>query len=255
MAASASHARRLVAGNWKMNLDLAEGLALGRACGERLRDSALPVVLCAPAVHLAPLRDLLGGSVRLGAQDVSSHVAGAHTGELSAGQLRSVGCEYVLVGHSERRADHGEGGPLLRGKVDRALEAELRPIYCFGETLAQRDDDAVERVVAAQLSEGLSHLDGDAFGRVVLAYEPVWAIGTGRTASPGQAQAVHAFVRSWVGERFGGGRSEAATILYGGSVKPGNAAELFGQLDIDGGLVGGASLRADDFVAIARAHS
>ena len=254
MAALDSHSRRLVAGNWKMNLDLAEGLALGRACGERLRDSAVPVVLCAPAVHLAPLRDLLGGSVHVGAQDVSSHVSGAHTGELSAAQLRSAGCEYVLVGHSERRADHGEGGSLLRGKVDRALETGLRPIYCFGETLAQRDDDAVERVVAGQLAEGLSHIDGDAFGRVVLAYEPVWAIGTGRTAPPGQAQEAHAFVRSWVGDRFGGSRAEAVTILYGGSVKPGNAAELFGQPDIDGGLVGGASLAADDFVAIAQSY-
>ena len=244
--------RRLVAGNWKMNLDLDAGLALARECAAALSPVGFPVVLCAPAIHLAPLREIVGEStdLALGAQDLSRHESGAHTGEVSGAQLRSAGCDYVIVGHSERRADHVEAGAVLREKVDRALAVGLRPIYCFGETLEQRDADEVEKVVADQLAEGLSHLDGDAFGRVVLAYEPVWAIGTGRTASPEQAQEVHAFVREWVGRRFGGTRAEHVSILYGGSVKPGNAAELFGQADIDGGLIGGASLRAADVLAI-----
>ena len=247
--------RRLVAGNWKMNLDYEAGIALARAVVEGLGDGSVPVVFGAPAIHLKGLGDVVAGQPRfyMAAQDISAHDGGAHTGELSGAQLRSVGCAYVIVGHSERRADHGEAGELLGRKVGQALAAGLKPIYCFGETLEQREGGRVEEVVREQLDEGLSALTADDMSEVVLAYEPVWAIGTGKTASAQQAQDVHAYIRDYLADRFGESRAEATTILYGGSVKPGNAAELFGQRDIDGGLIGGASLKAEDFAAIVRA--
>ena len=250
-----SDARRLVAGNWKMNLRYAEGAALVHQCVNHLGGPAIDVVFCAPAIHLKAIDDAVQDmpKVHVGAQDVSAHEGGAHTGELSASQLASVGCSYVIVGHSERRKDHGEGGSLLAKKVDQALAHELRPIYCFGETLDQRQAEQQEGVVASQLEEGLAHLSAEQWPHVVLAYEPVWAIGTGATASPAQAQSMHAFIREWVKTRFGESLAEQTTILYGGSVKPTNAAELFGQPDIDGGLIGGASLKANDFVAIIEA--
>ena len=252
-----AQARRLVAGNWKMNLDYDAGIALARAVTERLGDVGTPVVFGAPAIHLKGLSEVVADHPRVhtAGQDISAHDGGAHTGELSGAQLRSVGCDYVIVGHSERRADHGEAGELLARKVAAALGAGLRPIYCFGETLEQREAGRVEAVVRGQLAEGLSELNAEQMGDVVLAYEPVWAIGTGQTASAEQAQEVHAFIRAYLADRFGERRAAAATLLYGGSVKPGNAAELFGQPDIDGGLIGGASLRADDFVAIVEASA
>ena len=248
-------ARRLLAGNWKMNLELDGAVRLTEQLRDGLPAEGVPVVVCAPSVFLQSIAEIARESqgLHVGGQDVSRHASGAHTGEVAAAQLRSVGCRYAIVGHSERRTDHGEAGALLGEKVDRALEHELIPIYCFGETLAQRDTGEVEAVVAEQLSEGLAHLEGEGLSRVVLAYEPVWAIGTGRTASPQQAQEVHAFVRGWLRDRFGEELGEGTTILYGGSVKPGSAGDLFAQPDIDGGLVGGASLKADDFLAIAAA--
>ena len=247
--------RRLVAGNWKMNLDYDAGIALAKAVAEQTAGVSVPVVFGAPAIHLKGLSDVVSGNANLhtAGQDISAHTCGAHTGELSGSQLRSVGCDYVIVGHSERRADHGEAGELLGKKVAAALSNNLRPIYCFGETLEQREAGQVETIVREQLDEGLSKLSEEEMARVVLAYEPVWAIGTGKTASAEQAQDVHAFIRGYLAERFGESRAEATTILYGGSVKPGNAGELFGQRDIDGGLIGGASLKPDDFVAIVRA--
>jgi len=247
--------RRLVAGNWKMNLDFQQGCDLAQEIVASLGNSEVPVVLCSPAIHLSALGGKVDdtANVYVAAQDVSAHTSGAHTGELSAQQLRSVGCNYVLVGHSERRSDHGEKGALLAQKIKQALEAGLKPIYCFGETLEQRESGQVSQVTANQLSEGLGDLDAASMANVVLAYEPVWAIGTGKTASPEQAQEVHANVRSWLTQRFGESLSASTTILYGGSVKPANASELFGQADIDGGLIGGASLKAKDFLAIVRA--
>ncbi len=247
--------RRLVAGNWKMNLDLKAGCDLATEVVEQLGKSDFPVVFCAPAIHLHALSDIVNdaSNVYSGAQDISSHESGAHTGEISGGQLKSVGCSYVLVGHSERRAFHGETGDLLAAKISQALANDLTPIYCFGETLDQRQADQEEEVVARQLHEGFAHLDAPAMKNVVLAYEPCWAIGTGITASPAQAQAIHKFVRSWLNERFGDSVANTTTILYGGSVKPGNANELFSQPDIDGGLIGGASLKPADFIAIVNA--
>lgn len=256
MSSPAAQQRRFTAGNWKMNLNYDEGVALARELAARLGDNAVPTALCAPAIHLAALRDALSDAPRVsaGAQDLSQHLGGAHTGEVSADQLASVGVSYVLVGHSERRSAHGESGGVLAAKLQRALGAGLRPIFCFGETLGERDAGREREIVEQQLREGLDGLDAEQMGRVVLAYEPVWAIGTGRTASPRQAQDVHAVVRAWLAARFGESLAAATTILYGGSVKPNNAAELFAQPDIDGGLIGGASLRADDFVAIVEAY-
>lgn len=254
--ATPKESRRLVAGNWKMNLDHQAGCDLATAVVGALGDVALPVVFCAPAIHLHALHSITEGAanVHTGGQDISSFASGAHTGEISGSQLKSVGCSYVIIGHSERRADHQEAGKLLAAKVDQALENGLTPIYCFGETLDQREAGNEEKVVAAQLEEGLAHLDASAMNNVVLAYEPVWAIGTGVTASPAQAQAVHAFIRSWLSSRFGESLANSTSVLYGGSVKPANANELFNQPDIDGGLIGGASLTSDDFVAIVNAY-
>ncbi len=252
---SPAESRRLVAGNWKMNLTYQEGRHLALACIEGLRSVRLPVVFCPPAIHLNALNVLTESvhNVFTGAQDLSAHDSGAHTGDLSGAQLKSVGCSYVLVGHSERRADHGEAGELLGAKVEAALRCGLRPIYCFGETLQQREAGQEREVVSGQLAEGLSGLSEVQVGDLVLAYEPVWAIGTGKTASAAQAQEMHAYIRSWLTERFGESRAQHISILYGGSVKPDNASELFGQPDIDGGLIGGASLVATDFVAIVNA--
>lgn len=253
--ATPKESRRLVAGNWKMNLDHQAGCDLASAVVEKLGKAAFPVVFCAPAIHLNALHAIVKGAanVHTGGQDLSAFASGAHTGELSGSQLKSVGCDFVIIGHSERRADHGEAGKLLAAKVDQALENGLTPIYCFGETLTQREAGNEEKIVAEQLEEGLAHLDAAAMQNVVLAYEPVWAIGTGVTASPAQAQAVHAFIRNWLTSRFGESLASSTSILYGGSVKPANANELFSQADIDGGLIGGASLNADDFVAIVNA--
>ena len=255
MSTPAQQQRRLVAGNWKMNLTYAEGAALVHQCAQALGGPEVDVVFCAPAIHLKAIDDAVREMPRLhvGAQDISAHEGGAHTGELSGKQLASVGCGYVLVGHSERRSDHGESGGLLAKKVDRALAVGIRPVYCFGETLDERQADRAKIVVAEQLASGLGHLTAEQWPLVVLAYEPVWAIGTGVTATPAQAQSIHAFVRQWVAEHFTEALAESTTILYGGSVKPGNAAELFARVDIDGGLIGGASLRAEDFAAIVAA--
>ena len=250
-----AESRRLVAGNWKMNLTYQEGRNLALACIEGLRSVRLPVVFCPPAIHLNALNVLTESvyNVYTGAQDLSPHANGAHTGDLSGEQLKSVGCTYVIVGHSERRADYGEAGEVLAGKVRAALDSGLKPIYCFGETLEQREGARARDIVSEQLAEGLAQLDEAQLANVVLAYEPVWAIGTGKTASAAQAQEMHAHIRAWLVERFGESPAAATTILYGGSVKAGNAAELFAQPDIDGGLIGGASLVANDFVAIVNA--
>ncbi len=250
--------KRIVAGNWKMNMDAASCADLVDgvvgAVAELPADEWLRIVLCPPFV-LLPIAGghLSGGRVELGAQNVHVEKKGAFTGEISVDMLRSVGCRYVIVGHSERRQQAGETDLDVRRKANVVLEAGMSPIICVGETEAERAAGAVESVIGRQVRvalEGILDMDAD---RCVIAYEPVWAIGTGNTATPEQAQAVHAYIRAILAELYTPERAADISIIYGGSMNPGNAAELFAQPDIDGGLVGGASLQADSFLAIVRA--
>jgi triosephosphate isomerase len=209
------------------------------------------VAVCVPFPYLAQARDLLSGSaVAWGAQDVSVHASGAYTGEVSAPMLAEFGATFVIVGHSERRAHHSETSALVAGKAAAGLAAGLTPIICLGETLEERETDMTEAVVAGQLSVCVEVLGMEALSRCVIAYEPVWAIGTGRNASPDQVQAVHGFLRTRLGAAGAG-----MSLLYGGSVKASNAAELFAMPDVDGGLIGGASLKIEDFEPICRAFA
>ncbi len=250
-ASVAGGARRpLVVGNWKMNGSVdANAALLAELASASLGDAE--VAVCVPAIYLRDVAQQLHGSaVRWGAQDCSSHESGAFTGEISAAMLAEFGCCHVIVGHSERRALHGESDALVAEKAVAALRHGLVPIVCVGETLAEREAGRTETVVARQLRAAIDLL-GARIDGIVLAYEPVWAIGTGKTASPAEAQAVHAFLRQQLAAA--GAASASLRILYGGSVKADNAAQLFAEADIDGGLIGGASLKAADFIAICKA--
>jgi len=241
---------KLVVGNWKMHGSRAANAELLAAL-LAARPYASDVAVCAPFVFIGDVAAALARSdIRWGAQDVSSHEQGAFTGEVSAAMLAECGCRYAIVGHSERRALHGESDELVAAKAQAALACGVTPIVCVGETLAERDAGQTETVVKRQLSVVIHQLAHCA-AEMVVAYEPVWAIGTGRTATPEQAQAVHRVLRAQL--HAATGRGQAMKIIYGGSVKPDNAAALFSQPDIDGGLIGGASLKATDFIAICRA--
>ncbi|WP_026186427.1 triose-phosphate isomerase [Thioalkalivibrio thiocyanodenitrificans] len=244
----------MVAGNWKMNGSRKANEGLLAEVREALSSPVeAEVVVCPPYVYLPQVAGLVDGSaVRLGAQDVSDQDSGAYTGEVSGEMLKDVGCRYVIVGHSERRGLYAEDDAFTARKFAAARRHGLKPILCVGELLEERESGVTEQVVARQL-DAVMDLEGvESLKDAVVAYEPVWAIGTGKTATPGQAQAVHAFIRARVAERDAG-VAEGLRILYGGSVKADNAQELFSQPDIDGGLIGGASLKAADFMAICRA--
>ena len=243
----------LIAGNWKMHKTLAEARALVSGLVEGLGSvPGVEVLICPPVQLLFPMAKAVTGTpIMLGGQNAHEANEGAYTGEVSAPMLVDTGCKYVILGHSERRHIYGEGGELLAKKVRTAVAAGLSVIYCVGETLEQREAGQTRSVVETQIGEVLrSDIAPD---RLVIAYEPVWAIGTGKTATPDQAQQVHGFLRSTLGGVFGARSAAKLRILYGGSVKPANAAELMGQADVDGALVGGACLVADDFLAIIRA--
>jgi triosephosphate isomerase len=249
--------RPLIAGNWKMNGLPADGAELGRSLARLLVDppavdvAVFPPFLSIPGVVAA----VKGTRIVVGGQDLHPEASGAHTGNTSGEMLKAAGCGSVLVGHSERRADEGEAGELLARKVRAGLRAGLQVVFCCGETLAEREANRTLDVVRGQLADGLAALTPSELERVVIAYEPVWAIGTGKVASPQQAQDVHAAIRAWVGSTWDVGTARAMRILYGGSVKPDNAAGILSQPDIDGALVGGASLQADSFDAIVRAQA
>ena len=238
----------LVVGNWKMNGGLAANAALldALAAGWKAARDDRTMAVCVPYPYLAQARERLDATaIAWGAQDVSEHAAGAYTGDVSAGMIAEFGCRYVIVGHSERRQLHGEADALVAAKASAALDAGITPIVCVGETLAEREASLTSTVIGRQIDEVIESL-GASMARTVVAYEPVWAIGTGRTATPEQAQDVHAFLR----ERLAASGAGEVPLLYGGSVKAANAAALFAMPDVDGGLVGGASLNAEEFLAI-----
>jgi triosephosphate isomerase (TIM) len=247
---------KIIAGNWKMNKTLDEAKALTAEvmslAAAEVKGNA-KIILCVPFPYLVPTKTQLGNStVQVGAQNCSEHDAGAYTGEVSAPMLKSMGIPYVILGHSERRQYFGEDGKLLAKKVDRALANSITPLFCCGEPLEIREAGTHEVLVRKQVEEGLFHLSSEAIRKVIIAYEPVWAIGTGKTASTQQAQDMHLVIRKQLAAKYGEFVAQAIPILYGGSVKPDNAKELFSCPDVDGGLVGGASLKARDFVDIVK---
>jgi triosephosphate isomerase (TIM) len=244
--------RKLIVGNWKMNGSLsANGALLSAIAAEGKQDCDLAV--CVPAPYFAQCQSMLADSVvAWGGQDVSSHEAGAYTGEISSSMLSDFGCAYVIVGHSERRAYHAESDAMVAQKAMRALAGGLMPIVCVGETLEERESNQTNAVVTRQIDAVLAQLDANDLAKIAVAYEPVWAIGTGKTATPLMAQQVHANLRQRLMAK-NPALAAQVRILYGGSMKPDNAAELLAMADIDGGLIGGAALKAADFLAIAHA--
>ncbi len=245
----------LVAGNWKMNKTAAEAGELVSDLKRALADCrGVDVVVCPPFTALAAVSGAISGSeIGLGAQNMHWEKSGAYTGEISPAMLRELYCHYVILGHSERRTLFHETDAVINRKIKAALANHLRPIVCVGETLQQRNDAQTEEVLAAQINHGLQGLDAEGLAALTIAYEPVWAIGTGKTATPAMAQSAHAFIRGLLAQLAGEKTAQSIRILYGGSMKPDNAAELLAQPDIDGGLIGGASLEAAAFAAIVQA--
>ncbi len=248
--------KKIVAGNWKMNTTVAEGVALAKelVAGMGQVPADVNLVIAPPFVHLTSVGEVIKDSkIALSAQNCANKEKGAYTGEVSAAMIAGIGCEYCILGHSERRQYYGETSATLVEKMALALANGLKPIYCVGEMLSEREAGNHFNVVKAQIEEVLFGLTAEQMSQVVVAYEPVWAIGTGVTATSAQAQEIHAFIRKTLAEKFGA-LAEEITILYGGSCKPSNAKELFAQKDIDGGLIGGAALKAADFIAIAQSY-
>ncbi|MCA0426031.1 MAG: triose-phosphate isomerase [Bacteroidetes bacterium] len=250
--------KKIIAGNWKMNKNFEEGLALVSEAANMIHDEyqgSAQVVFIPPFIHLNAVSKLISAEANLfsGAQNCSNHASGAYTGEISTGMIKSCGASFVIIGHSERRQYFNETNDWLARKVDAVLSENLTPIYCCGETLEERESNVHFDVLKKQISEGLFHLSAEAMKQVIIAYEPVWAIGTGKTASTAQAQEVHAFIRSLIEEKYNKEVADSITIQYGGSVKPENAAELFSAPDIDGALVGGAALQSRSFADIVKA--
>ncbi|MCL5245278.1 triose-phosphate isomerase [Cellulophaga sp. 20_2_10] len=245
---------KIVAGNWKMNKTLTETNALLAELAGKLPDTDAEVMVAPTFVNLAAaVQDVNSSTIQVIAQNMHFAENGAYTGEISADMLLDIGVDTVIIGHSERRAYFGETDEILAKKVITALEKNLRVVFCFGEELEDRKSDNHFNLVASQLKNGLFKLKPEAWSKIVLAYEPVWAIGTGETASPEQAQEMHAFIRKTIANEYTTVIAEAVSILYGGSVKPANAKEIFSKVDVDGGLIGGAALKADDFIAIIEA--
>jgi triosephosphate isomerase len=249
--------KNIAAGNWKMNNDLEAGKKLASEVVEMVNSELsndAEVVLIPPFVHLTTVKNLIGSSkqISLGAQNCSDQDSGAFTGEISVSMLKSVGVKYVVIGHSERREYFNESDALLAEKVNKTLAAGLSPIFCCGESLETREADKHEGFVSDQIEASLFHLSAEELAKVVIAYEPIWAIGTGVTASSQQAQDMHKTIREKLASKYGQDVADSISILYGGSVKPDNAKEIFAQPDVDGGLVGGASLKSRDFTDIAK---
>lgn len=246
--------KNIVAGNWKMNKNLHEGIQLASEINKLVETRSIEgveIIIGTPFIHLSDVNKIINkDKISVSAQNCAKETSGAYTGEISAEMIKSCGCKYVIIGHSERRSYYGETSPILVQKISRALENNLKVIFCIGEILEEREEKRHFEVIRQQLEDGLFHLNPDAIKEIIIAYEPVWAIGTGKTASSEQAQEMHAFIRMSLSEKYGSDISEEISILYGGSCKPSNAKELFANKDVDGGLIGGASLKAEDFIAL-----
>ncbi len=245
--------KKIVAGNWKMNMNLQDGVALAKEINSALTADKpnCGVIICTPFIHLASVAPLLNQNiVGLGAENCADKEKGAFTGEVSAEMVKSTGAQYVVLGHSERRQYYKETAEILKEKVQLALKNGLKVIFCIGETLEEREANKQNKVVKAELDGSVYNLTKDEWKNIILAYEPIWAIGTGKTATAEQAEEMLAYIRSTVAEKYGKEAANDTTILYGGSCKPSNAAELFAKADIDGGLIGGASLKCAEFKAI-----
>jgi triosephosphate isomerase len=244
--------KKVIAGNWKMNNDLNESISLINDIKEKLVDrDNVKVIIAPPSISLDRASQLISDSnISLSAQNMSYEDSGAFTGDISASMIKSVGCTYVILGHSERRTIFGESNSDVNKKIKKAIASDLTPIFCIGETLEERESGKMKNVIEAQVREGLEGISEQDLSGSIVAYEPVWAIGTGKVATPDQAQEVHAFIRNLLKEIYSENLANSTVIQYGGSVKPGNATELIGQPDIDGALVGGACLNAESFVGI-----
>ena len=245
--------KKIVAGNWKMNLNLQEGVALAKELNEALAADKpnCDVIICTPFIHLASVAQVLDQNViGLGAENCADKAKGAFTGEVSAEMVKSTGAQYVILGHSERREYYKETPEILKEKVQLALANGLKVIFCIGESLEEREANKQNEVVKAELAGSVFNLSAEDFSKIIVAYEPIWAIGTGKTATAEQAEEIHAYIRSCIAEKYGAEVAENTSILYGGSCKASNAPELFAKADIDGGLIGGASLKAADFKGI-----
>lgn len=244
--------KKVIAGNWKMNNDLSESQNLVSGIINGLgKDDKCDVIVCPPFTFLSEVHTLIKDTpVKLGAQNMHYEDSGAFTGEISNSMLKSVGCEYVILGHSERRTIFGENDEMINKKILKALQSGLKVIFCIGESLAQREEGVTYNIIKAQVIKGMENVSAEDLKNLIVAYEPIWAIGTGKTASPEQAQEVHSFIRNLIKEIYSAESAENLIIQYGGSVKPENASTLLSQPDIDGALVGGACLKADSFLSI-----
>lgn len=245
--------KKIVAGNWKMNLNLQEGVALAKELNEALTAEKpnCDVIICTPFIHLASVAQAIDQNVlALGAENCADKEKGAYTGEVSAEMVKSTGAQYVIIGHSERRGYYAETPEILKEKVLLALKNGLKVIFCIGESLEEREANKQNEVVKAELEGSVFNLSEEDFRKIIIAYEPIWAIGTGKTATSDQAEEIHAYIRSIIAEKYGKAVAEDTSILYGGSCKASNAPELFAKPDIDGGLIGGAALKAVDFRGI-----
>jgi triosephosphate isomerase (TIM) len=244
--------KNIVAGNWKMNKNLQEGIELAKAVNEKVSDNGVSVIMCTPFIHLSEVSKVINKkNVFAGAQNCADKESGAYTGEVSVDMIKSTGATFVIIGHSERRAYYGETNAILAEKTKLALAKGLTPLFCIGEVLSEREAGKHFDVVKTQLNESLFGLSAEDFGKLVIAYEPVWAIGTGKTATSEQAQEIHKVIREHIASKYGKTVADNTSILYGGSCNAANAKQLFSNPDVDGGLIGGASLKADDFLAIA----
>ena len=245
--------KNIVAGNWKMNTTLQEGVKLATEVNDALKSRTpnCDVIICVPFTHLASVKAVIDDSkLGLGAENCADKAKGAFTGEVSGAMVASTGAKYVILGHSERRQYYHETSEILKEKVALAFENSLTPIFCIGEVLEERENGTYFDVVKKQVEDALFHLSADDFKKIILSYEPVWAIGTGKTATADQAEEIHAFIRKTIANKYGNDVAEEISILYGGSCKPSNAKEIFSKTNVDGGLIGGAALKAEDFMGI-----